>query len=208
MSVEAPPSPPGFTPVAAQSAEAPRWSPAPPRPRHERARRSRAFGPAVETELGGIFYLLNFALYLRLYGDEDNLPLSPWELIELLGRRLLDDARSDTDPVWPLLAALAGRDEHEPAGAHFSPPDTTLDIWLALLVWHARERLRLALGLPTEEDSAPLLLYHHARVHVTDTHVDIVLSLETLPIEIRLAGLDRDPGWVAAAGRFVAFHFE
>jgi len=33
------------------------------------------------------------------------------------------------------------------------------------------------------------------------------LSLTELPLEIRLAGLDRDPGWIPAAGRFLAFHF-
>ena len=32
-------------------------------------------------------------------------------------------------------------------------------------------------------------------------------GLRELPIEVRLSGLDRDPGWVPAAGRFVAFHF-
>ena len=26
--------------------------------------------------------------------------------------------------------------------------------------------------------------------------------------EIRMAGLDRDPGWVPAAGRVISFHFE
>ena len=34
------------------------------------------------------------------------------------------------------------------------------------------------------------------------------LPLAELPIAIRLAGLDRDPGWIPAAGRSVAFHFE
>jgi hypothetical protein len=28
-----------------------------------------------------------------------------------------------------------------------------------------------------------------------------------LPLQIRFAGLDRDPGWVPAAGRFITFHF-
>ena len=36
---------------------------------------------------------------------------------------------------------------------------------------------------------------------------DLTLSLADLPIELRLAGLDRDPGWVPAAGRYIAFHF-
>jgi hypothetical protein len=35
----------------------------------------------------------------------------------------------------------------------------------------------------------------------------INFALAELPIEIRIAGLDRDPGWVPAAGRFIAFHF-
>jgi hypothetical protein len=42
---------------------------------------------------------------------------------------------------------------------------------------------------------------------VTATRLDIMLRLDELPIQIRLAGLDRDPGWVPAAGRTIAFHF-
>jgi hypothetical protein len=45
-------------------------------------------------------------------------------------------------------------------------------------------------------------------VHVTATHVDVMLSLADLPIAIRFAGLDRNPGWIPAAGRYLAFHFE
>jgi hypothetical protein len=44
-------------------------------------------------------------------------------------------------------------------------------------------------------------------VHISPSHVDVVLSLAELPVEIRLAGLDRDPGWIPAAGRYLAFHF-
>jgi hypothetical protein len=47
-----------------------------------------------------------------------------------------------------------------------------------------------------------------ARVSVTTTHLDVVMALSDLPVEVRLAGLDRDPGWVPAAGRSVAFHFD
>jgi hypothetical protein len=45
-------------------------------------------------------------------------------------------------------------------------------------------------------------------VLVTDTRVDIVIQLAEHAIEVRLAGLDRDPGWIPAAGRDVRFHFE
>lgn len=68
-------------------------------------------------------------------------------------------------------------------------------------------RLQLALGLDSAEQVAPLLCVHPAHVRVTATQLDVFFSLHTLPIEIRLAGLDRNPGWVPAAGRFIAFHF-
>ncbi len=67
---------------------------------------------AVETELGGLFYLLNLALALGLYGDftaplHPRLDLSIWRFIALVGGALLRGRRR-RDPVWPLLAELAG----------------------------------------------------------------------------------------------------
>jgi hypothetical protein len=44
-------------------------------------------------------------------------------------------------------------------------------------------------------------------VLVTRTHVDVVLSLEDVDLPVRVAGLDRDPGWVPMLGRIVLFHF-
>jgi hypothetical protein len=43
-------------------------------------------------------------------------------------------------------------------------------------------------------------LVHHSR-----THVDVVMDLEAISIPVRVAGLDRDPGWVPGLGRVVAF---
>jgi hypothetical protein len=45
------------------------------------------------------------------------------------------------------------------------------------------------------------------RVRVTATHVDVALSLQDVDLAVRLAGLDRDPGWVPMLGRIVLFHF-
>jgi acetyl/propionyl-CoA carboxylase alpha subunit len=58
------------------------------------------------------------------------------------------------------------------------------------------------------DDATEFVFRIPARVALTATRVDVFYSLNRHPIEIRLAGLDRDPGWVPAAGRFVAFHFE
>ena len=81
----------------------------------------------IETELGGIFYLLNLGLALGLYGDfttpaEPGIALPIWDFLALLGRDLLNDAPAD-DPVWPLLAALAGRDEGDAPDHAFEPTD-------------------------------------------------------------------------------------
>jgi hypothetical protein len=260
--------------VEARAIDSPRFSAARERKLVSARPRTRVFGPAIETELGGLFYLINLAQYLNLYSDDENLSLSPWDFIELIGRQLLGGFGSD-DPVWLLLAALSGRADGEPAGSGFEPspdwrmpalwlnpfaqsavgwsvhdgrllvthedgfvlldlpavasladellpygrltpvpssppslPDAPLERWLARLIPYLRARLRLALALDVMDDLPTVLLRHHARVHASETHLDIVLSLETLPVGIRLAGLDRDPGWVAAAGRFIAFHFE
>ena len=80
--------------------------------------------------------------------------------------------------------------------------------WLEWLLPYVCARLRRALGLREEADPAGVLLLHHARISVTATRLDIHLGLAELPIAVRLAGLDRDPGWVPAAGRSIAFHFE
>jgi hypothetical protein len=79
--------------------------------------------------------------------------------------------------------------------------------WLDRLAEYVRARLRRAFGTGVG-DPVKLLMQHRARVVTTGTQVAVVLSLETLPLEIRRAGLDRDPGWVPAGGRFVTFEFE
>ena len=250
-----------------------------------------------ETELGGLFYLINLGLFLNLYGDfttplQPGISLSIWDFITLLGQQLLD-APIQADPIWVFLAHLADRAEQEPPSKDFEPPtgwrvpaewllpfpgegawrwnasngrlqvqhpeqflalDLPLDggdpveqleremqefadlwhagahlvndpvccdevplvgtlppqveCWLRWLMPYVRVRLQRALGLVSAGDIARVLCKHAARIILTATHLDILLSLAALPIEVRLSGLDRNPGWVPAAGRFVAFQFE
>jgi len=66
----------------------------------------------------------------------------------------------------------------------------------------------VARSLGAELDAVPALLCRHdARVVWSLSSVDVHLSLTALPLAIRIAGLDRDPGWIPAAGRAIAFHF-
>ena len=244
----------------------------------------------TETRYGGIFFLINLALYLELYGDfaaplAPCLPLIVWDFVALLGARLLGEELRG-DPVWSLLAELAGRDVGTEPGEDFIPADewrvpvawlaslpttgawrwscargrlrvehpsgflvldlprddrraarqltselqayagrytdkpvrvwrgirldgrTARECWLERLAAYVEARLRLALGQESAGAASRLLCALHARVTATATHVDVFMSLADLPVEVRLSGLDRDPGWLPAAGRFVAFHFD
>ena len=94
-------------------------------------------GPvAIETELGGTFYLLNLALFLGLYGDfttplRPGIALDPWDYLALLGpsaRR----APVRGDPLWPMLARLAEREATRRApGRGFRPPP----VWRTPRAW-------------------------------------------------------------------------
>jgi hypothetical protein len=77
--------------------------------------------------------------------------------------------------------------------------------WVALFAGYARARLALALG---GADAVERALALPARIYPGAVRLDIMFSLNELPIAVRLAGLDRDPGWVPAAGRDIRFHFE
>ena len=80
------------------------------------------------------------------------------------------------------------------------------DRWVAHLAGFLRCRLAVALGVGPAR-AARLALCRPARVSVTACRVDVVSDLVDLPIEVRLAAVDRDPGFVPAAGRALYFHF-
>ena len=251
-------------------------------------------GELIETGLGGLFYLINLALFLGLYADftaplRPGLALSIWDFVALVGERLLGDGKR-SDPVWDLLARLAGRDAGQAAGQGFEPPsdwrmppawlepfpeqpwewtiirarlivrhpagfsilnipfeagrsDSTDQLeqellpyranapvkvtrlrrripaakalsqlgmagWLNRFIEYAGARLCRALGLGSPDELPACLCLHAARVRMTSTRLDITFALDEHPLAIRLAGLDRNPGWVPSGGRFVAFHYE
>ena len=154
----------------------------------------------LETNLGGLFYLINLALFLEIYSDftspveKFHDDLSIWDFVTIVGKEI--DQENNDDAIWEFLRTLAGRDDKD---------ELITPAWLADLLPHIRARLQLALGI---NDLAEILLHHYARVTITPTHLDVFFSLSTHPIEIRLSGLDRNPGWVPAAGRFIAFHYD
>jgi len=159
-----------------------------------------AFPRSTDTRHGGLFFLLNAALALGLYGDftqprHRGLACPPWRLLLLAGQAW-------AGPGWrhdPLRRRLIERS----AGSHEPLP---LPLWPRL-----HERLAEALGdaaeLPARVQIRQMLTLP-ARLLDRGERLDIFYPLARLPLAVRLAGLDRDPGWIPAAGCDIRFHFD
>jgi hypothetical protein len=70
-----------------------------------------------------------------------------------------------------------------------------------------RERLTAALGIEPDQVGA-LVVERHGRIRVTASRIEVTFELASLPIAIRLSGLDRNPGFVPAAGLSIAFVYD
>ena len=189
-----------------------------------------------ETGHGGLFFVLNAALQLGLYGDfsqplHRGLEMSPWRFLHEIGAAV-GGRRFVRDPLAAWLERFQNPDPEpatsdsvvEPASpglatgalAHLAPSGRRLrkvapgvaSTALAGVLPQLRARLVLALGLRDPRRLAGTLLRVPAEVRVGGERIDVCFALQHLPISVRLAGLDRDPGWVPAAGRDLRFHFE
>lgn len=115
----------------------------------------------------------------------------------------LDAPASDAAAQAQSLGLVLG--EREPIA---DPGGAGAQWYFARLAPYVEARLRAGLGLRAEDDLPGTLLRHEARVHLADGRVDVTFALATLPLRIRFAGLDQDVGWLPAAARSIAFHFE
>lgn len=190
-------------------------------------------GKAIETRYGGVLYLLNAAIHLGFYPDftqptNASLALSPWEFLARVGERLAGRGLRQ-DALWSLLAALAAADHRqaERPTPKTNPPPTlpealrlyqnarqvhtssppTWSAWIACLLPPLRRRLAVALGVPSRTAGA-LLCCQPARVQYRDGRLDAHFNLNEHPVAIRLSGLDRDPGWLPAAGCDLRFIYD
>jgi hypothetical protein len=160
---------------------------------------------AIESAFAGAFFLINVALDLELYSHgvtvHEDIELGIWRFVELTARALIHE-QDDEDPLWALLASLADpeADPCQPCAG----PDLPLVERDRLL---ARVRARLT-DLLDVEDPGVFLVERRGRITRSPGHLDVSFSLERHPIEIRLARLDRNPGWIPAAGVHVGFHFD
>ncbi|GAA0331792.1 hypothetical protein GCM10009087_47460 [Sphingomonas oligophenolica] len=81
-------------------------------------------------------------------------------------------------------------------------PSGSSDRWAACLACYLDARLRLLSGAGLS------LLAQPARIRTRDLDLTATFALDHHPIGLRIAGLDRDPGWSPAEGRAIAFVFE
>ena len=157
----------------------------------------------IDTQHGGLFFVLNAALQMGLYGDftqplHRGLAMSPWRFLNEVGRAF-GGRRFARDPLAAWLKSTQG------AEADSAPCDAEA---LRRVLPGLRARLVLALGMRDARRLAGVLLRLPARVQAGPDRIDVHFELQQLPLSVRLAGLDRDPGWIPAAGRDLRFHFE
>jgi hypothetical protein len=195
----------GFRPVETPLTAAP--SPAAHQRRANQASvpaaRTDALEPApprtqLATRYGGLLFLLNAALQLSLYGDftqprHPGLDCPPWRFLLLAGRAWCGPGFR-RDPLYGWLLRRAG-------GARQPVP---LHLWPTL---HARLVLALSDG-PSPRRALRAMLGLPAKLQDTGERLDLFFALAELPLAVRLSGLDRDPGWIPAAGCDVRFHFD
>jgi hypothetical protein len=103
---------------------------------------------------------------------------------------------------YPTVAGLRRRLDPGPI------KEAGIERWIKWIAGYLRVRLARALAQENQGELARLLLARRARVEVTPAKLDVFLSLAELSVRVRLSGLDRNPGWVPAAGRAIAFHYE
>lgn len=79
--------------------------------------------------------------------------------------------------------------------------------WVACLARYVEARLACALGTSDPGAALATLARRHGTITAEGDRIDIGFALDNHPLALRLAGLDRDPGWIPAAGRSFRFHF-
>ncbi len=47
-----------------------------------------------------------------------------------------------------------------------------------------------------------------ARIYLSRSHLDVVLALDDVSLPARIAGLDKNPGWVPSFGHVIGFHYQ
>lgn len=189
----------------------------------------------VRTRWGGLFFLVNVLLAQGIYPDftrprDSGFPIPMWRLLALIGRRLVG-RRICADQIWSTLLALDEAPIGEltqrletswspPEGSlpprsqwraktdpHLQAPADELADWVGTFVAWFRRTSADELGWPVGQVGRRMSAIP-AKVWITQGAIVVAMPLEALPVELRLAGFDRDPGFLPTTARSLRFVFE
>jgi hypothetical protein len=142
-----------------------------------------------------------------------DVPCTPEEAISQFSaeccRLGMDPATVDLQSSSPLSVGFINSDiECTDSSVPAFPLNPPLARWLGWLKEYLQARLARALGEPDPDVMRQLVFHRAARIRIGSESVAVHFSLADHPIALRMAGLDRDPGWVPAAGRAIGFHYD
>jgi hypothetical protein len=149
----------------------------------------------IFTGLGGLWYLVNVLADLDWLVDSTN--LTGWHKLLTLAQALLPEA--PPDGVWSILTELAGEE----------CPEMERFAWLEPALPAVKDYL--SSRFDSSDDLLSVIadiLQESATLYVTRTHIDVIFTLNQIRLDARVAGLDRNPGWVPELARVIAFHYE
>lgn len=147
-------------------------------------------------------------------------PLPIWHLLSALGAQWLGPAALGSDPLWrALLARSAARPRCKPVQladwwslAGGAPQRAAgMAAWLRGYSGALRQRLLRRLALDDADFNAALTAQPGERpalVWLSEAEIVAVFDLNHHPLVWRLAGLDRDPGYLPSAGVSLRYRFE
>lgn len=160
------------------------------------------YTPEFICEYGGFFYLINpVQRYLQLHPDrcsDMEQTDAGWALLWQLAILLLGQDKYKLSSDHGLIHLLEQAVGEEPAKALFRVPLKQLpeDIYVAL----TKDKTLRSLCISKR-------LKKSAHIRLTRSHLDACFSSQCIDLDIRLAGLDINPGWVPWLGRVVHFHY-
>jgi len=165
---------------------------------------ARGTPPVLHTAYAGLFFVLPLLQRRGLLGDfTQPVPahdsLHPAWLLQALLARHARHGDGDAQALARLLRDWAGAPRPRRSGPW---RDRMATLHPLLQADAARALQRPARG------TLAWLVRRPGGVRLSATRLDVHFDLAAHPLAIRAAGLDRDPGWIPAAGRHVAFHFE
>ena len=148
------------------------------------------------TKQGGCLYLLNVLQrpeMQSILSDYWSIYPSGWFWLYRLAESLGLDP---DDPLTLFILAEMGVSNEFPLSS-LPPLPESERIRVLLAQWYDQETLWNAdlLSVP-------------ARIQTSASHIDLFASLNSVRLEVRLAGLDVNPGWLPWLGRVVQFHFQ